>query len=248
MSRKHTIRCGVPQGSNLGPLLFLVYINDLPRCLSHSTTSLFADDTNLTTNGGSSDEVITKLNVDLERVHQWLLANRLTLNKEKTEYMIIGSRQRLAKIENEQELKLGETNINRVKCSKTLGVIVDEQLTWKNQIESIVNKASKGIGMIRRMKKYVPATVLENVYKAIVLPYFDYCSLVWENCSVYLQDKLQKMQNRAARVITGKPYDTRISDMLNELGWQPLAERRRSQKIIFMHKVKNKQFPESISS
>ena len=100
MSRKHTIRCGVPQGSNLGPLLFLVYINDLPRCLSHSTTSMFADDTNLTTNGGSSDEVITKLNVDLERVHQWLLANRLTLNKEKNEYMIIGSRQRLAKIEN----------------------------------------------------------------------------------------------------------------------------------------------------
>ena len=102
--------------------------------------------------------------------------------------------------------------------------------------------------MIRRMKKYVPAKVLENVYKAIVLPYFDYCSLVWENCSVELQDKLQKMQNRAARVITGKPYDTRISDMLNELGWQPLAERRRSRKIIFMHKVKIKQFPESISS
>jgi hypothetical protein len=91
---------------------------------------MFADDTNLTTNGGSSDEVITKLNVDL--VHQWLLANRLTLNKEKTEYMIIGSKQRLAKIKNEQELKLGETNINRVKYTKTLGVIVDEQFTWKN--------------------------------------------------------------------------------------------------------------------
>jgi hypothetical protein len=102
--------------------------------------------------------------------------------------------------------------------------------------------------MIRRTKKYVPATVLENVYKAIVLPYFDYCNLVWENCSVYLQDKLQKMQNRAARVIAEKPYDARISDMLNELGWQPLAERRRSQKMIFMHKVKNKQFPECISS
>jgi hypothetical protein len=73
-----------------------------------------------------------------------LLANRLTLNKEKTEYMIIGSR--LVKIENEQELKLGETNINRVKCTNTLGVIVDEQLTWKkHEIESIVNKASKGI-------------------------------------------------------------------------------------------------------
>jgi hypothetical protein len=77
---------------------------------------MFADDTNLTTHGDSSDEVITKINVDLERVHQWLLANRLTLKKEKTEYMIIESRQRLAKIENEQELKLGETNNNRCNC------------------------------------------------------------------------------------------------------------------------------------
>ena len=128
LSGRRTIRCGAPQGSNLGPLLFLVYINDLPRCLSHSFTSTFADDTNLTINRSSVDEVKNKLNIELEKVHQWLLGNKSTLNKEKTEYMIIGSRQRLEKIENDPEIKLGGVNIKRVKHTKTLGIIVDEQL------------------------------------------------------------------------------------------------------------------------
>ena len=96
-----------------------------------------------------------KLNNDLENIHQWLLANKLTLNKKKTEYMIVGSRQRLAKIDNDPEIKLGETNIKRVKQTKTLGVIVDDQLKWNNQIDSIVTKVSKGIGMIRGRKAYV---------------------------------------------------------------------------------------------
>ena len=199
LSERHTMRCGVPQGSNLGPLLFLVYINDLPGCLSHSTTSMFADDTNFTTSGSSSEEVITKLNVDLDKVHKWLIANRLTLNKEKTEYMIIRSRQKLVKFENEQELKLGDYNIHKVKHTKALGVIVDEQLSWKNQTESIANKASKGIGMLRRIRKFVPRSVLENVYKAIVLPYFDYCSLVWDNCSMFMQEKLQKNAKQGSK-------------------------------------------------
>ena len=85
------------------------------------------------------------------------------------------------------------------------------------------------------------------MYKASVLPHFDYCSHVWDNCSLYLQDKLQKMQNMAVRVITRKPYDTRISDMLNMLLWRPLADRRKFNKVLFMYKVKNNQLPESLS-
>ena len=84
--KEKIIRCGVPQGSNLGPLLFLMYINDLPNCLSRSTASMFADDTNLTTSGTSIADVQSNLNKDLEHIHQWLLPNKLTLNKEKTEY------------------------------------------------------------------------------------------------------------------------------------------------------------------
>ena len=96
MSEARTVKCGIPQGSNLGPLLFLLYINDLPNCLSLSSASMFADDTNISTHGDTGNEIQERLNADLENVHQWLLANKLTLNKQKKEYMIIGSRQRIS--------------------------------------------------------------------------------------------------------------------------------------------------------
>ena len=141
-SQQHTIRCGVPQGSNLGPLLFLLYINDLPNCLSFTSANMFADDTNITTKGSNVEDIQTRLNDDLEQIHQWLLANKLILNKDKTEYMIIGSRQRLSKIETDPVIELGETKIKRVKYSKTLGIIIDDQLLWKKQVETTVSKVS----------------------------------------------------------------------------------------------------------
>ena len=249
ISPKHVIRCGVPQGSNLGPLLFLIYINDLPKCLLHSTASMFADDTNLTTHAKSIQDIEKQLNSDLENIHTWLLANKLTLNTQKTEYMIIGSRYRLSKIEDDPKIRLGENNIKRVKQAKTLGIVIDEQLLWKNQINKIAIKASKGIGMLRRMKAYVPLHTLETVYNALIMPHFDYCSLVWENCSKHLQDKIQKLQNRAARIITGKTYDIRSSEILENLGWQTLLERRQSKKALFMHKIRNNDgLPEGLTS
>jgi hypothetical protein len=89
-----------------------------------------------------------KLNNDLENIHQWLLANKLTLNTSKTEYMIVGSRQRVSKIDDEAEIKLGDNKIKKVSETKTLGVIVDDQLKWNSHINTVATKVSKGIGMI----------------------------------------------------------------------------------------------------
>ena len=115
MSKTRTVKCGIPQGSNLGPLLFLLYINDLPNCLTSSSASMFADDTNISTNGKTNDELQERINVDLENIHQWLLANKLTLNKDKTEYMIIGSRQRISNLVlTDPKIELGESVIKRV--------------------------------------------------------------------------------------------------------------------------------------
>ena len=162
--------------------------------------------------------------------------------------MIVGSRPRLNKINNDLEIELGGNNIKRVKETKTLGVIVDDQLNWQTHLDSIVTKVSKGIGMIRRMKAFVPQMTLISVYNAIILPHFDYCSLVWDTCSNYLLEKLQKMQNRAARVITGKSYEVRSDDILRELNWQPLVERRNDNKAVFMYKIKNGEYLANISN
>ena len=162
--------------------------------------------------------------------------------------MIVGFRQRLNKINNDLEIELGGNNIERVNETKTLGVIVDDQLNWKTHLD-IVTKVSKGIGMIRRMEAFVPQMTLISVYNAIILPHFDYCRLVWDTCSNYLLEKLQKMQNRAARVITGKSYEvSNYDDILRELSWQPLVERRNDNKAVFMYKIKNGEYLANISN
>ena len=101
-----TIRCGVPQGSNLGPLLFLIYINDLPNCLETTHSNLFADDTILSCQGHLSTDIEYKLNKDLINAQKWLSANKLTLNNEKTKYMIIGSRQRLKNLDHVPKISI----------------------------------------------------------------------------------------------------------------------------------------------
>ena len=145
ISKSEKITTGVPQGSNHGPLLFLLYINDFPNCHDSSVPALFADDTNLTANGSTTCEIQEKLENDLNNVHMWLLANKLTLNVIKTEYMLIGSRQRQSQINTEPILSIGSEGIKRVSSTKTLGVIVDECITWKNHIDKVAKKPRKGL-------------------------------------------------------------------------------------------------------
>ncbi len=92
---------------------------------------------------------------------------------------------------------------------------------------------------MRRVKPFVPLPTLKILYNAVVQPYFDYCSPLWDNCGIGLKDRLQKYQNRAARVITGATYDIRSSDLLESLNWKPLEERRNYLKSIFIHKILN---------
>ena len=153
------------------------------------------------------EDIQLKLNNELDNLHHWLLANKLSLNVSKTEYMIIGSRQRLTQISTDPKISIGSQNISRVKETKTLGVLVDENITWKNHIEATCKKISKTIGMMKRVKSVISNESLKRLYKALVLPNFDYCSLVWDNCSNNLKDRLQKLQNKAGRIITGDNYD-----------------------------------------
>ncbi|CAB4038506.1 Hypothetical predicted protein, partial [Paramuricea clavata] len=144
VSSERSLLCEVPQGSILGPLLFLVYINDLPSGLQHSTARMYADDTNITTTGKSIKEIASGANTDLENIRIWLKANKLTLNVTKTEYMFIASDSNLDKLRDIPYLVLGGKPIRRVKVSKSLGIFIDERLSWRDDRDHI-DKISKTI-------------------------------------------------------------------------------------------------------
>ena len=193
---------------------------------------MFADDTNITITGQTVQELQTNLNNNLEKVHQWLLANKLTLSYDKTVYMIIGSRQKIDNIQEEPIISIGNEPIKKISKCKTLGVIIDDKLLWKDHISEINTKVSKGLGI---MKGFVTESVLQTIYKSLILPYFDYCSMIWDNAANCNLQKLQKMQNRAARIVTGNNYDIPSKDLLHQLNWKMLEKRRGNKKALLKH-------------
>ena len=247
-SSNRLLQCGVPQGTILGPLLFLIYINDLPNCLIHSRARMFADDTNLTYASNNIHEINHNLNEDLANVSEWLSANKLTLNQTKTEFMLIGSRQRINTFQSTPLLVINNVPVKQVSHTKSLGVHIDENLSWNVHIEKLSKKVASGIGALKRIRPYVPFTTMQLIYKCLVQPYFDYCSAVWDSCSSYLVNKLQKLQNRAARVLTSSSYDTNADYLFESLGWKNLVSQRRFTKAIIVYKSLNGLAPDYLSN
>ena len=116
--------------------------------------------------------------------------------------------------------------VPRERSFTCLGVKLDETLEWNEHIEMIYKKVAAGIGMMKRIKPFVPANTMQTIYCALIQPYFDYCSLLWGVCNKQLKDKLQKFQNRAARIIAGASFETRSADVLRSLAWDDLKIRR----------------------
>ena len=171
--------CGVPQDSNLGPLLFLVYINDLPNCLNRAFPRMFADDTSISIAANSVTELEQIINSELKNLHQWLLAIRLSFNVAKTEFMIIRSRQRLLIHDNEHiRIEIDGKTIKRVNGTKSLGLPIDEHLRWARHVENISKKIASAIGALKWVRQFIDTNTALKIYGALIQQHFDYCSSV----------------------------------------------------------------------
>ena len=242
------INCGVPQGSNLGPLLFNLYINDLPNCLQTTSASMFADDTNLSCKGQTSEDIECKLNCDLDNIQKWLISNKLTLNRTKTEYMLIGSSQRLDKIIKSPKILFGEHEIKRVREKTVLGLIIDDQLKWNKHNDEQCKKISKSIALLRKARDFVSQEELVKIYNSLVLPHFNYCSTIWNDNNKSHIDKLSKLQKRAARIITSSDYSIRSSQVFKTLEWHPIKKLMDKRDLTMMFKILKNMAPNYLTT
>lgn len=246
LSTKKNISIGIPQGSILGPLLFILYINDLPNSVKFSNVRMYADDTSLTTRGESQKSLISQANYDISGISNWLKANKLSLNATKTEHMFIASDDKLKQISSKAHVYIDGKQIKRVSSSKSLGVVIDERLSWADHVDYMTKKISSGLSGLRRVRDHIPQEIAIAIYKSLITPWFDYCDVVWDNLPKTSAERIQKLQNRAARIITRSGYDVRSKDILENLGWENLKTRRIKHKATVMFKTMNALAPQSL--
>ena len=194
LSSELTVNNGVPQGSVLGPILFLLYINDISNSSKILDFFLFADDTSLLYSNKNMDELEYTLNRELTQIQEWLLCNKLSLNITKSNFIIFHSPK--FKIPFSPTIKIDNEPIIEKDHTKYLGVIIDKHLTWKQQIATIKTKLAKTLGIIFKAKYYASPLVLKQIYYSFFYPYLNYAILLWGNAYSTLLNPIRILQKR----------------------------------------------------
>lgn len=251
-STTQTITSGIPQGSILGPLLFILYINDLSDALDLSVLS-FADDTTLYLSHSNIQTLYHSSNNELSKLFKWLNANKLALNTDKTKYMIICSKYHKYNNYN-LNLTINGNIIQQIgdnkddKMIKFLGVYLDEHLSWKNHIQYINGKIANSTFIMNKAKNLIPKAALKTIYHTLIHPYLTYGILAWGHTINNNNNKTFLKQKRAIRVINNAPYNSHTEPLFHSSHILKLKDVYELHALLFMIKFEKNQLPQSFNN
>ena len=237
VSLMRPITCGVPQGSILGPLLFILYVNDIVNCSKLLHFILFADDTNLFYSSSNYKDLMLTVNLELSKLSEWFRANRLSLNVAKTNYVLFGTRRKCLS-DTHFSISINGNIIERATSTKFLGVYIDQDLNWKNHTAEIAKKISKSLGILNRVKYILPRSSLITLYRTMIHPYLIYCNIIWGGASLFALNRLVCLQKRALRLITCSYFRSPSNPLFIKLGILKLQDIHKYQSLMFLYKFK----------
>ena len=241
-----SINCGVPQGSILGPLLFLVYINDIINSSSILSFILFADDTNILLSNNNLTELINVLNFELKKVSSWFKCNKLSLNISKTNFMYFQTSHNNVILP--YDICIDNLPLLQKDYVKFLGITIDKHLNWNRHVSNISSSIAKGVGILYKLKNLLLEPSLLMIYNTLILPYMIYCKIVWGNCSKTKLDNILLLQKRAVRICTKSAYLAHTDPLFHRLKIFKVHDINTQQIAIFMFKFNNDILPPVFSN
>ena len=233
------ITCGVPQGSVLGPLFFLIYINDLMYVLNDCKLKLYADDTVIYQSDIDHSMASVGLQINLDCFYRWCIENKLTINIKKTKLMVFGTRSRVKKSKS-VKISINNECLQLVPSFKYLGILLDSTLSYKQLIASVISTVLHKVTLLSKVKKYLTDCTALQIYKSMILPYLDYADVIFDKANSTDLNKLQRLQNRCLKLCASR--DRRFStDLAHKLASVPfLTDRRKAHTLNFMYKRQNR--------
>ena len=240
ISSKKVVELGVPQGTVLGPLLFILYVNNIVSCLDPDTIiNLFADDTAITVYGEGIEDVLAKMHDELLKLEKWLVSNSLFVNTQKTKLMLFNKKD----VQNLNKLHLFGEYLQYVNECKYLGLIIVNELKFNKHCGYVIDKVNNKINYFRIISNNLSMYSRVTVYKTIIAPHFEHCPTIMLYLNETEKSNLQKLQNRAMRIILRVNHYARISDMLDCLQVMSINQRMIYHNLLFIFKMVHKLLP-----